>query len=148
MLTFMWGVYCPDSPALHTVCAPGHTLAPIMRRQQMGRGHCFWGLAISSHSCCHFHGKAKVPHSMHRFVGARLGRAFALLMAIINNGPYEDYKIITSILTSECSSGGSLKWLSVSITVWHQILESGSYPLCLNVTPRWAAAVTGEHDAL
>jgi len=57
MLTFMWGVYCPDSPAQHTARSPGHTLSPIIRRQQMGRRHCFRGLAISSNSCCHFHGK-------------------------------------------------------------------------------------------
>lgn len=46
------------------------------------------------------------------FLSARLGRAFALLMAIINNSPYEDYKIITSILTSECLSGGVIEMAS------------------------------------
>lgn len=133
----MWGVYCPDSPAQHTVCAPGHTHSPIIRRQQMGQRHCFWRLAISSNSCCHFHGKehreGKVPISMHRFLSARLGRAFALLMVIINNGPYENYKIITSILTSECSTGGHYTATDESIhsnqsygkvpasdIIWHQ----------------------------
>lgn len=150
MLTFMWGVYCPDSPTKHTVCAPGHTLAPIIRRQQMGRSHCFWRLAISSNSCCHFHGKehreGKSRIQCIVFLSARLGRAFALLMAIINNGPYEDNKIITSILTSECLSGGSSRWLPVSFPIWHQILETGSHPLCLNLNFRWSAAVTGEDE--
>lgn len=87
--------------------------------------------------------RGKVPHSMRRFLSARLGWAFALLMVIINNGQYEDYKIITSILglTSECWTGGHY----VSITIWHQILETGSYPLGLNFNFRCCVAVTDKN---
>lgn len=109
----------------HRVCAPGRTRslppsplpsnssspAPLLRRQQMGLRHCFWRLAISSNSCCHFHGKARREGEGSRSMGPGSGApdwagAFALLMVIINNGPYEDYKIITSILSFECPTGG------------------------------------------
>lgn len=49
----------------------------------------------------------KVSEWMQKVGSARLGRAFALLRAIINNDPYEDYKIITPILIPRYLSGGS-----------------------------------------
>lgn len=40
---------------------------------------------------------------------------------------------------------GSLWWLHVSINIWHQILETGSYPLGLNWNFRWCVAVTDKN---
>lgn len=58
--------------------------------------------------------------------------------------PYEDYKIITAILTPErLSEGGwswaglgegeSPRWPLVSSIIWLHILATGAHPLCPNL---------------
>lgn len=123
----MWGVYWPDSPAKHTVCAPGHTLASIMRRQQMGRGHCFWRLAISSNSCCHFHGKERREGSLGLNASGserQIGQGVCSfdgdhkqwpLWGLQNHYIYINPRVLVQ--------GDSLMFPPAFKTIWHQILE-------------------------
>lgn len=94
----------------HRVRSWTYARFPLLWLQQMGRHHCFCRLAISSHSCCHFYGKEhrRGCSAFNAWVcGAPdWGGRLLFWWLIINNGPYEDYKIITSILTSECSTHG------------------------------------------
>lgn len=151
MLTFMWSVYCPDSPARHTVCAPGHTLSPIIRRQQMGRRHCFWRLAISSNSCCHFQGKEHREGSpaFNALVSERqIGQGVCSFDDDHKQWPAWRLQNHYSSINHWVFDWGSLRWPPVSNTIWHQILETGSYPLGPKFKIKWRAAVTDENVGL
>lgn len=119
MLTFMWGgdialILWPNTPCelLDVPTTPTHLQSPLYEASTDGPPPLFLEtcdfkqqlLSLPRESAQ----RGKGPLSMARLRSARLGWAFALFMEIINNGLYENYKIITSILSFECSTGGHL----------------------------------------
>lgn len=124
-------------------CAPGHTLAShYWGVNRWAAAIVFPGLAISSNSCCHFHGKGRSSESPGaQCVGLRApdwaGRFCSFDGRHKQWVPYEDYKIITAILTPRapclrgCGGEGAESpiWPLVSSIIWLHILATGAHPL-------------------
>lgn len=151
MLTFMWGVYCPDSPAQHTVCA----LLDIRSPPLWGVNR--WAAAIVSGDL-RFQATAAVTStgkSTERKSPA-FNASFSERQIGLGVCPFDgDHKqwpvwglqnhYIYIRPNLRVLDWASLWWLHVSITIWHQILETGSYPLGLNWNFRWCVAVTDKN---